>query len=162
MQMEDHHDSAQPNSQTPDVDPFADVDTSGASSCTLAAEEEAVNIAKAALTRIGDCYCFTGPLLEAIAIGAQGPAKFATSWGPIGLTPDPYKHEAYVTAIKANLHEACGWLLALLDAAGAVVVVSPGVFCFMVSHLGSAAFDIPQLLPLTRLTPWAEAGETMH
>lgn len=125
-------------------------------------DEAAQEIAKAALARVGELSPWLGPLLEAVACGATGPAKFATSWGPLGPTPDPEKHAAYVAAMKALLEQTGGWLLPLLDAAGAVVIVSPGVLCFMVSHLGAAAFDIPQLLPLTRLTPWVGIGESMH
>lgn len=130
--------------------------------CRVVVDEAAQEIARAALSRVGEHAPWVGPLLEAVACGATGPARFSTTWGPLGPTPDPEKHAAYVAALRANLEQTGGWLLPLLDAAGAVVVVSPGVLCFMVSHLGAAAFDIPQLLPLTRLTPWVEPGENMH
>lgn len=131
-------------------------------SSQVVVDEAAQEIARAAFSRVGELDPWVGPLLEAIACGATGPAKFSTTWGPLGPTPDPEKHAAYVKAMRASLEQRAGWLLPLLDAAGAVVVVSPGVLCFMVSHLGAAAFDIPQLVPMTRLTPWVESSETQH
>jgi hypothetical protein len=137
-----------------------------ASAAQAIVDAEALNIAKAALVGSCDYFPWVGPLLEAVALGAKPGARFITSWGGTssGCEPrlDPEKHAAYVEHVRRTIGKACAWLVPLLDSAGAMVNVGPGVFCFVVSHRTGVVFDIPQLQQLTRLTPWAEPGETMH
>lgn len=131
----------------------------------LVVDGEALAVAKEATVAAADYCPFVGPLLEAIAMRAEGEATFLTCWGGATValpSPDPQKHAAYVDYIRRSLRATCPWLLALLESAAARVVVSPGVFCFMVDHRAGVAFDVPQLVPITRLTPWVDSGERMH
>jgi hypothetical protein len=131
------------------------------------ADAQAQRIARDAFVNAAEYAAWLGPLLEAIRLRADPGIVFGTQWGgsPSGRepTPDPAKHEAYVSYIRQSVNGVAPWLLPLLDAAGATVIVSPGVFCFAVMHRLGVAFDLPaELLPLTRVLPWVEPGEIAH
>jgi hypothetical protein len=129
---------------------------------TNAISPDSLAIAKAATARVAEHCAWVGPLIEAIACGATPGVKFATKWGGSGVTaptPDEQRHDGYVAYIRTVIETGCPWLLALLDAAGATVIVSPGFFCYMVATHCSHAFDIPELLAFTYLTPWADPEE---
>jgi hypothetical protein len=129
---------------------------------TISSNAESLAIAKLAMARLAECCAWIGPLVEAIGSGVKPGLKFATNWGGICVnapTPDEQRHEAYVAYIRSAIETGCPWLLALLDSAGATVIVSPGFFCYMVATHSRLVFEIPELLAFTYLTPWVEPDE---
>lgn len=131
-----------------------------------ATNSEALALAKTLTINAAEYCAWIGPLLEALSASPQSGARFATNWGgsPFGNepTPDRAKHEAYVAHIRDTIDSVWPWLMPLLDAAGATVVVSPGVFCYVVTTRLGYAFEIPELRPITYLTPWSEPDEARH
>lgn len=113
-----------------------------------------------------------GPLLEAALLcppELRKPAEILTTWcgdrTPVGSAEDadPEKHAAYVEHMRDVINEACPFLLPLLDAAGALLLVSPGLACYTVRTRLGVPIDIPALVPFTHLTPFPpEEGEQVH
>jgi hypothetical protein len=129
-------------------------------------DEAALEIAKASLIGACEYFPWAGPLLESAALRPTTGAVFVTCWGGTSTGVEPYpdaqKHHAYVAHMERTIREACPWLLPLLECAGATVIVSPGVFCFMVPHRYGTAHGIPPLQALTYLLPWVEPGEAIQ
>jgi hypothetical protein len=153
-------------SSTPEDLSLADIlpgDKVPSAACAKVIEkDESLEIARSAMARVTAHSAWFGPLLEALGTGATPGISFATNWGGAAAnppTPDPNKHDAYVAYIRDTLN-ACPWLLPLLDSAGATIVVGPGFFCYAVAGHPGVLFDVPELLPVTYLTPWADPDET--
>lgn len=104
------------------------------------------------------------PLLEAvhdprIATSAARASTIVTNWGGMPEQEEQPEHRLYLGYILSVLDARMPWLLPLLDAAGALVAVSPGVFTFMVRTRMGQHIDIPELIPFTHLLPWVSDGE---
>ncbi|WP_326538498.1 hypothetical protein [Pseudorhodoferax sp.] len=104
------------------------------------------------------------PLLEAvndpgIAASTGKVARIITNWGGMPEQEEQPEHRLYMGYVLSVLDARMPWLLPLLDAACALVAVSPGVFTFMVRTRMGQHFDVPELIPFTHLLPWVSDGE---
>ncbi len=104
------------------------------------------------------------PLLESVNTQAieASPVKvgaMVTIWGGVAGQEDQPEHAPYVAHMCRVVSEQLPWLLPLLDAACALIAVSPGSFTFMVRSRMGETFDVPELVPFTHLLPWATAED---
>ena len=109
------------------------------------------------------------PWLSALldAIGSPNPdcqrseALWSPPWGqddkPEEVAPE---HAVYLSYMRdVVIRGQMPWLLSLLDAARAIVFVSPGACGFVVHTYAGVIFDINELVPHSHLLPWATADE---
>lgn len=139
--------------------------TSPDAATQFATEAETNEIGRQALVSCSVSAPWLGGLFEAIAMDAPAVAEISSPWGGCSDTApnqDADKHAAYSAHVRKSVDRLYPWLWGLFDAAGARIAAAPGSFMFFVPHRPLVAFDIPALAPLTRLTPWAEPGETVH
>lgn len=127
---------------------------------TAPTSEEAMAVAMEASAGVYKHYPWVGPLLEAAVLcpaEERRPVEVYTQWGggksPVGKPEDADedKHETYSAHALRTIQGVYPWLLPLLDSSRATLLVSPGI---VHTRLGMV-FDIPQLIPLTHLTPFA-------
>lgn len=153
-----------PAQETVDGQPAAQA-TPLVASDQMIAGPEADAIGKQILSEIAGTAPWMGALLGSIAQDPKGGANIVTQWGGYGdhtPEPDPGKHAAYSAYIRAGVSQAYPWLWPMFEAAGARLAVGPDVFLFFVPYRPLVAFEIPALVPLTKLTPWVESGETIN
>lgn len=134
--------------------------------------EEALAVAAEASAGVCRHFPWVGPLIESAVLCApeeRRPVQVHTQWGGgsdaivNAEDADEEKHTAYSEHILRVMHGLYPWLLPLLDASRATLLVFPGTCCFTVHSRLGMIFDIPQLLPFTHLTPFvAETGDVVH
>lgn len=120
------------------------------------------------LDALTGAFAWVGPLLEsalALPADARKPVHVVTAWGGCESPdhPDEEKHAAYVEHMLVTIQSAYPWLLPLLNSSRVGLWLEPGVCLFVTPTTGTTAIPIPQLVPLTRLTPFGAAeGESIH
>jgi hypothetical protein len=140
-------------------------------------DDQASALALSVSLSLAHQFPWVGPLVEAALVcppERRKPLQILTLWGgfpaevgqPAGA--DEEKHRLYVAHILKLFDHICPWLLPLLNASHATLLVHPGECRYTVIADPSwdrpfCAFDIPQLIPFTRLTPFpAEAADLIH
>lgn len=123
----------------------------------------------AALGTLAMQYGWVAPLVEAalLAGAAERPgtgARFTTVYGIDDLNEfrDKDKHAAYVASFRANVERTQRWLMAAFDSAGASINMSTGHVSIGVPTRPGVQWDVPALLPMAALLPFADDDEVKH
>lgn len=92
-------------------------------------------------------------------------ARFISPWGYVKPGEEPTeedaKHMQFIAHVRGVMDAMAPWFFPLLDAASAVVHVSPNLFKFSVDEL-KTWHEVPDLSKGLALVPWAESHETIH
>lgn len=139
-------------------------------------DADATQIAHAVSLGVAAQFPWVGPLLEAALLSPSGraPVEIMTKWGGFPSTvqapadADEERHRIYVRHILTVFDQVCPWLMPLLNACKATLLVYPGECRYTVQPdpawgRPACAYEIPHLIPLTHLTPFpAEDGDPIH
>lgn len=127
--------------------------------------EDVRGVALDAMSGLIEQAPWVAPLIEsALSCPAElrRPVVVLTRWGGgrhSGQEDDPQKHAAYVAHMVETIDASLPWLMPLLNAANAELLVAPGICAFTVRSRLGIPFDIPQLVPFTWMTPFGPGEE---
>ena len=93
---------------------------------------------------------------------AQVYTKWSTTIPPRKPANDIERHELFTKYAREVADQQMPWLFPLLDACNALVIASPGTFCFNTHTTPGVWLDVPEMIQRLRMVPWATDDESDH